>query len=42
EIDIEMKDLSADVGIGDFHRSRVLGVDPIVGPMLADIVQDQL
>jgi ferrochelatase len=42
EIDIEMKEHAAVVGIGDFHRSRCLGTDPIVGPMLADIVQEQL
>ena len=42
EIDIEMKDHAAAVGIDNFHRSRCLGIDPIVGPMLADIVQEVL
>jgi hypothetical protein len=37
-----MRDHAAAAGIGDFHRSRCLGIDPIVGPMLADIVQEHL
>jgi len=42
EIDMAMRDHAAAAGIGDFHRSRCLGSDPIVGPMLADIIQEHL
>jgi hypothetical protein len=42
ELDIELRQRAADVGISEFHRSRCLDVDPVVGPMLADIVEEYL
>jgi ferrochelatase len=42
ELDIELRQRAADLGISEFHRSRCLDVDPVVGPMLADIVEEYL
>jgi protoporphyrin/coproporphyrin ferrochelatase len=42
ELDIDLAATAAKAGIRDFHRSRCLDDDPIVGPMLADIVEDHL
>ncbi len=42
ELDIELKAHAEVAGIREFHRSRCLDSDPIVGPMLADIVEEQL
>lgn len=42
ELDIELKASAEAAGIREFHRSRCLGVAPMVGPMLADIVEEYL
>ncbi len=42
ELDIELRAHASQVGIQDFHRSRCFDVDPIVGPMLADVTEDHL
>ncbi len=42
ELDIRLKDLAEATGIGAFRRSRCLDLDPAVGPMLADIVEECL
>jgi ferrochelatase len=42
ELDIELKADAAAAGVREFHRSRCLGVDPAVGPLLADIVGEYL
>jgi ferrochelatase len=42
ELDIELRAHAESAGITDFHRSRCFDTDPIVGSMLADIVQEHL
>jgi ferrochelatase len=42
ELDIELRAHAEAAGIGEFHRSRCFDTDPIVGSMLADIVQEHL
>ncbi len=42
ELDIELRALAEDAGIEEFHRSRCLDVDPAVGPLLADIIEEHL
>ena len=42
ELDIELKAHAAEAGLDDFHRSRCFDTDPIIGPMLADIVEEYL
>ena len=42
ELDIELKAHAAEAGLRNFHRSRCFDTDPIVGPMLADIVEEYL
>lgn len=40
ELDIELRADAEAAGVSEFHRSRCLGVDPAIGPMLADIVEE--
>ncbi len=42
ELDIQLRQHAEDAGMADFRRSRCLDVDPVVGPMLADIVEEYL
>ncbi len=42
ELDIELKAIAEAAGVLEFRRSRCLDRDPIVGPMLADIVEGYL
>ena len=42
ELDIELKALAAEAGLDNFHRSRCFDTDPMVGPVLADIVEEYL
>jgi ferrochelatase len=42
ELDIELKAHAQAAGISAFHRSRCLDTAPMVGPMLADIVEEHL
>ena len=42
ELDIDLRASAEAAGIRDFHRSRCLGTAPMVGPMLADIVEEYL
>jgi len=42
ELDIELKAHAEQAGVLEFRRSRCLDVDPIVGPVLADIVEGYL
>lgn len=42
ELDIQLREHAEQVGVTEFHRSRCLDVDPVVGPMLADIVEEFL
>jgi len=42
ELDIELKAHAAEAGLHEFHRSRCFDTDPIVGSMLADIVEECL
>lgn len=42
ELDIQLAAHAADAGVTGFHRSRCFDVDPVVGPMLADIVEEYL
>ncbi len=42
ELDIALKAEAIDAGARAFHRSRCLDDDPVVGPMLADIVEAYL
>lgn len=39
ELDIELKAHAEAAGVLEFRRSRCLDIDPVVGPMLADIVE---
>ena len=42
ELDIELKAHAKAAGVVEFRRSRCLDTDPVVGPMLADIVEGYL
>jgi ferrochelatase len=42
ELDIELRACAAEAGIHEFHRSRCFDVDPMVGPMLADVTEVHL
>jgi ferrochelatase len=42
ELDIQLRQQAAEEGISEFHRSRCFDVAPMVGPMLADIVEEYL
>ncbi len=42
ELDIELRSVAQEAGILAFHRARCLDVDPVVGPLLADIIQEHL
>lgn len=42
ELDIQLRQRAEAAGISDFRRSRCFDVDPIVGPMLADVVEGYL
>lgn len=39
ELDIELKELALSSGITDFYRARCFDTDPVVGQMLADVVE---
>ncbi|HQZ33066.1 MAG TPA: ferrochelatase [Ilumatobacteraceae bacterium] len=42
ELDIQLRDHARAAGITEFHRCRCLDVDPVVGPVLADVVEEHL
>jgi ferrochelatase len=42
ELDIQLREHAERAGVTEFRRSRCLDVDPMVGPMLADIVEEYL
>jgi ferrochelatase len=42
ELDIQLREHAERAGVAEFHRSRCFDVDPVVGPMLADIVEEYL
>jgi ferrochelatase len=42
ELDIQLRQRAELAGLAEFRRSRCLDVDPIVGPMLADVVEGYL
>jgi ferrochelatase len=42
ELDIQLRRRAELAGLAEFRRSRCLDVDPIVGPMLADLVEGYL
>jgi ferrochelatase len=42
ELDIQLREHAERAGVTEFHRSRCFDVDPMVGPILADIVEAYL
>ena len=42
ELDVQLREHAERAGVTEFRRSRCLDVDPMVGPVLADIVEEYL